>query len=149
MTAMTEKPIGYKNPPSETRWKPGMSGNPTGRPKRKPISLVEIILEFFNAPMQYSEQGRVKTAPREELLFRKLIEEAMKGSVPAAEFILKLRINARRFGSVGHDQLEIVDWLPDYPGQTAEAKTQEFADRKDANPAKWWITPDDVKSTKE
>jgi uncharacterized protein DUF5681 len=146
---MPEKPIGYKNPPSETRWKPGISGNPSGRRKRKPTSLVDIILEFFSAPMQYSEQGRLKTAPREELLFRKLIEEAMKGSVPAAEFILKARINAHRFGSVGHDQLEISDWLPDYPGQTAEEKTQEFADRKDADPTKWWAKPDDAKSTTE
>jgi hypothetical protein len=28
-----EQKVGYKNPPKETRWKPGQSGNPKGRPK--------------------------------------------------------------------------------------------------------------------
>ena len=27
-------PIGYKKPPLETRFKPGQSGNPSGRPKK-------------------------------------------------------------------------------------------------------------------
>lgn len=99
--------------------------------------------------MEYREQGRLKTAPREELLFRKLIEEAMRGSVAAAEFILKVRINARRYGSVNHDQLEITDWLPDYPGQTAEQKTEAFSERKEADPAKWWEKPPEPKSSKE
>lgn len=135
---MIERPIGYKNPPLETRWKRGVSGNPSGRPKRKPIPLVDIILEFFDAPIEYREDGQVKSASREELLFRKLIEEAMKGSVPAAEFILKVRMSAHRFGSVGEDDLEISDWLPDYPGQTAEQKTRDCAAKADADSPAWW-----------
>jgi hypothetical protein len=135
---MNDSPVGYKNPPKETRWKRGVSGNPRGRPKRRPISLVDIIDSFLNAPMQYREQGRVKTAPPEELLFRKLIEEAMKGSVPAADLILKLRANAHRFGTVGRDVLEIADWLPDYPGQTAEQKTEDVVGKADARPVEWW-----------
>ena len=94
--------------------------------------------------MEYREQGRAKTAPREELLFRKLIEEAITGSVPAAELILKLRTNARHFGSVNLNRLEITDWLPDYPGQTAEEKTHELADRRDADPTEWWANSGDL-----
>lgn len=56
----------------------------------------------------------------------------------AAEFILKLRKNAHRLGNAGDDHLEISDWLPDHPGQTAEQKTQEFASNADAEPVDWW-----------
>ena len=38
-------PIGYKKPPLETRFKPGQSGNPSGRPKKKAITLAEAIDE--------------------------------------------------------------------------------------------------------
>jgi hypothetical protein len=139
---MTDEPVGYRNPPKETRFKPGVSGNPKGRPKRKPISLADIIGDFLKTPMSYRERGQVKTAPPEELLFRKLIEEAMKGSVPAADFILKLRLNAHRFGVVGHNEILVTDWVPDRPGQTAEEKTKEVAARKDADPLEWWKEPE-------
>jgi hypothetical protein len=145
---MNEGPVGYKNPPTQTRWKPGISGNPSGRPKQKTIPLADIIRDFFSAPIHYREEGRVKTASREELLFRKLIEEAIKGSALAAEFILKLRMSAHRFGSVGDDHLEISDWLPDYPGQTAERKTRDYVERADAQPAEWWSRPHDNSTNK-
>ena len=135
---MGEKRVGYKNPPVETRWKRGVSGNLRGRRKREPVPLANVILAFFSTPMEYREQGRLKSAPRQELLFRRAIEEAMRGSVAAAEFILTLRMNAQRFGTAGDDHLLISDWLPDYPGQTAEEKTQDFARSADAEPVKWW-----------
>ncbi|MDP9412852.1 MAG: DUF5681 domain-containing protein [Pseudomonadota bacterium] len=29
------KPVGYGSPPEEHQWKPGQSGNPYGRPRKK------------------------------------------------------------------------------------------------------------------
>jgi hypothetical protein len=141
MAKMSEEPIGYRNPPKSGRWQRGRSGNPRGRPKRKPISLIDIIIGFLNTPIPYREKGKVKTAPPEELLFRRLIEDAMKGSIAAADFILELRKNARKFSNVGREEIEISDWLPDYPGQTGEQKTEDASVREDINPLKWWESP--------
>ena len=66
---------------------------------QEPVPLANVILAFFSTQMEYRDQGRLKLAPRHELLFRRAIEEAMKGSVAAAEFILTLRMNAQRFGT--------------------------------------------------
>jgi hypothetical protein len=35
-------------------------------------------------------------------------------------------------------RLEVTDWLPDYPGQTGERKTREFAARTSAEVPAWW-----------
>jgi hypothetical protein len=92
--------------------------------------------------MQYREQGRVKTATRHELSIKMLIERAVKGNVAAAELVLKARAQALRFGDLGVERLLIDDWLPDYPGQTADQKTQEFTATGDAKPQEWWKAND-------
>lgn len=41
--------VGYRNPPKETRFKPGQSGNPKGRPKRPEISkyVAEQLVRYM------------------------------------------------------------------------------------------------------
>lgn len=140
---MTDDDVGYCSPPKSSRFKPGVSGNPKGRPKRKPVGLADTVREVLNAPMQYREQGRVKTATRHELSIKMLIERAVKGNVAAAELVLKARAQALQFGDLGVERLLIDDWLPDYPGQTADQKTQDFTATGDAKPQEWWKTDDD------
>ena len=139
---MTDDEVGYRKPPKDTRFKPGVSGNPKGRPKREPVVLADEIREVLNAPIQYREQGRLKTATRHELNLKMLIDRAVKGSVAAAGLVLKARAQALRSGDLGIERLLIDDWLPDYPGQTADQKTQEFAVTGDAKPQEWWKTDD-------
>ena len=134
--------VGYRRPPQGARFKPGVSGNPKGRPKRGPLGLAHTIREILSAPMQYREQGRVKTATRHELSLKMLIERAVKGNIAAAELVLKTRAQALRLGDLGVETLLIDGWLPDYPGQTAEQKTREFAATGDAKPQEWWMAVD-------
>jgi hypothetical protein len=131
----------YEKPPNDTRFRPGVSGNPKGRPKRKPSTLAEIIHRALSGPMEYRERGRTMAATRHELSLKMLIEHAIKGNVGAAELVLKARVHAKRYGDAGIDRLQISDWLPDYPGQTADQKTQKFATTGDADPLEWWSKP--------
>jgi hypothetical protein len=54
------------------------------------------------------------------------MKEAVNGNVRSAEMLLKIRTHAQKFGDVGITRIQIHDWLPDYPGQTAEQKTREL-----------------------
>ena len=46
--------------------------------------------------------------------------------------------HAERYGDPGLDRILVENWIPDYPGQTADQKTAEVAAGRDATPAEWW-----------
>jgi hypothetical protein len=127
---MANKKIGYGNPPDATKFKRGVSGNPKGRPKRKPTALGEIIRNALNSPVRYRDKNKTKTTTLRELMLRLLIERAAKGDLAAAEHVLKVRAQAKRDGEMGIETLRITDWLPDRDGQTGEQKTREFEGSK-------------------
>jgi hypothetical protein len=139
---MSNDDVGYGRPPKNTRFKAGVSGNPKGRPKRSPMALAEIVGKVLNAPIEYRDQGRIKTASRLEVSLKLLVDRAVKGSIHDAGRILAARAHAQQFGDVGMEQLIITDWLPDYRGQTADQKTREFATTSDADPLEWWQPED-------
>lgn len=60
-------PVGYKKPPKTSRFKPGQSGNPHGRPKSHPElrELIQSIAE--EAPSKKNRQTRI------EVLVRKML----------------------------------------------------------------------------
>jgi hypothetical protein len=122
---MADYDIGYGKPPSATRFKPGTSGNPKGRPKRDQ-SLGRIVNDVLEAPVEYNENGRKRTATRREVTLKSLILRATQGDVGAAEILQRKRARALRRSDTGFKQLLIRDWLPDYPGQTATQKAREL-----------------------
>jgi hypothetical protein len=134
--------VGYRKPPKNTRFKAGVSGNPKGRPKRSPVALTEIVGKVLNAPIEYRDRGQTKVASRLEVSLKLLVDRAVKGSIHDAGRILAARAHAQQFGGVGMERLIITDWLPDYPGQTADQKTREFATTGDASPLEWWQPED-------
>ena len=85
---MADDKIGYGSPPKRSQFKPGVSGNPKGRPKRNPTAVSEVIKNTLSAPIQYREQGRTKTATRTEIGLKKLVENAVKGDLTAATTLL-------------------------------------------------------------
>jgi hypothetical protein len=130
---MTDDKVGYGRPPKHSRFKPGVSGNPKGRPKRKPHAVAEIIKNALGAPVQYREQGQTKTAPREEVGLKRLVADAVHGDLAAAATILRVRARCARIGEVGSETIEISNWRRDYPGQTAEQKARDYATANQEN----------------
>jgi hypothetical protein len=76
---------GYGKPPKKTRFKPRTSGNLKGRPVRDPSLLGEIVNSVLEAPVQYRENGRTRTASRREVTLKLLVQRAIKGDVGAAD----------------------------------------------------------------
>ena len=132
---MTDYEIGYGKPPRSGRFKPGVSGNPKGRPKRGPLVAGEIISGVLNAPMKYQDRGRAKIATRQELALKLLVDRAVAGDLQAAEDVLKFRTHAQRIGDAGIERLEISDWLPDHAGQTGQQKTKDLLEKGVADSA--------------
>jgi hypothetical protein len=118
---MTDDKVGYGRPPTTSRFKLGVSGNPKGRPKRDPAAVSNIIKTTLNAPIQYRERGRTKTATRTEIGLRKLVENAMNGDLTAAATLLDYRIQASRYGDIGVETVEVTGGLP----RTDDQKSQD------------------------
>jgi hypothetical protein len=140
---MSDDSIGYGKPPKHSRFKPGNNANPNGRPKkRKPVAIAEIIDNVLNGLAEYRERGRTKKARRRELTIKTHVRLALGGNLKSIETILMLRAHAQTSGDTGVRRLEITDWLPDYPGQTGEQKTREFAAQASSEVPAWWKDPE-------
>lgn len=139
---MSDYEIGYGKPPTASRFKAGTSGNPRGRPRRQSVNLADIIDRALGARITYREQGRVKSATRDELSVKIIVDNAIKGNVESAEHILKLYAYAQRFGGVGGDTIAIHNWLPDHPGQAPDQKMDDELTKGDeSDPIEWWNSP--------
>ena len=70
--------VGYRKPPPMSRFKPGQSGNPKGRPKRHPTSQ-ETFQKVLSMPVAVSEGGRKRKISTQEALFLKMRRAALEG----------------------------------------------------------------------
>ena len=77
--------VGYGAPPLETRFRPGQSGNPAGRPKRK--TLGERIADLLDETDLYGKPipGGRSVA---DLLAEAIVREALKGKFAFAKEVL-------------------------------------------------------------
>lgn len=76
--------VGYGKPPPDTRWKPGQSGNPKGRPKKVERSITERqrLRDFFNATerqVTITIEGKRKKVTLVEAIMEQGILQAAKG----------------------------------------------------------------------
>jgi Family of unknown function (DUF5681) len=118
------------------RFKKGVSGNPKGRPKRKGKGLLvsHIISKVQNTSTTYREGGRTKLASRLKLILKKLVSAALGGDPKSADDLFTLRTQAERNNSAKSQKLIVEDWLPDFPGQTGEQKTDAHARENEIDP---------------
>jgi hypothetical protein len=73
---------GYGNPPLETRFRPGRSGNPRGRP-RGAKGHTQIVRKIANEMHSVDEDGKHRSRSTLELVLLQLRNLAAQGSVQA------------------------------------------------------------------
>lgn len=78
-----------KHPPSHTRFKPGVSGNPKGRPKGS-IGFKTMIERELRKMVVITENGRQKRLTKQEVIVRRLAHDGIKGEYRAIELLMKL-----------------------------------------------------------
>jgi hypothetical protein len=82
--------VGYKRPPVESRFKPGRSGNPSGRPKGA-RSVPEEVRAALRQKIPVTENGRKRKISVLEATLRRLVEQAVsKGDLRAIRQVLSL-----------------------------------------------------------
>lgn len=106
--AESEQKVGYGRPPVATRFKPGMSGNPSGKRKAKP-SLSQRLDRILAESVSVTEGGKSKRMAKEEVFLRQMVTRAIGGD--------------RQFGRLLLDYLERRQ--ENTPAGTASA-TDEF-----------------------
>ena len=139
---MSDYKVGYGRPPKGSRFGAGNNANPKGRPKRKPLALAKTMREFQGQLSRYTESGRRKTAKRQDLMSKKVVNDAVMGDLKSAEMLLTLWQHLMKNADAGPRTIRIRNWLPDRPGQTAEQKTQDFTTDGAADPPEWWRKAD-------
>lgn len=79
--------VGYKKPPRATRFKPGQSGNPKGRPKGAKNFATAIDAEL-RACVAVSENGRRRKITKREAVAKQLVDKAVAGDPKAIPTLL-------------------------------------------------------------
>lgn len=91
MASVNEKPyeVGYGKTPEHTRFQPGQSGNPSGRPKGAK-NLATIVDKAINERVALTENGKRKTFSKLEVAVKQLVNKAASGDHKAMLQLLPL-----------------------------------------------------------
>lgn len=81
--------VGYGKPPKRTRFRPGQSGNPKGRPKGRK-NLRTDVLAMLHTPVQIREGGRMRSVTTQRAALLRVREMALNGDLKALRIILQL-----------------------------------------------------------
>jgi len=81
--------VGYGKPPKHSQFKPGQSGNPTGRP-RDSRNVKSVLIEVAQEEMVITENGESKVVSKQEALIRSLYAQALSGDKQAIRILLKI-----------------------------------------------------------
>lgn len=85
--------VGYGKTPKETRFKPGQSGNPRGRPKHSK-NTATILAEELNERISLREGSKQVIITKKQAMVKQLMNKAVQGELRALFFVFQLMQNA-------------------------------------------------------
>jgi hypothetical protein len=84
-----DEEIGYRKPPKRTRFRKGTSGNPSGRPRRADKPYADLMAELDQVVV-VTERGRRHRFTKLRLLYKSLLNNAIRGDTRAASILITL-----------------------------------------------------------
>jgi len=107
--------VGYGRPPKHTRFQPGHSGNPKGRPQGTK-NLKTDLLQELSELISISEGGKSKKLSKQRALLKSLAAKAIKGDARAMNILLNLMVRVLEISAeeregdvISEDDLAILD----------------------------------------
>lgn len=133
--------VGYGHPPEHTRFKPGQSGNPKGRPKGH-RNFGTDLREVLAMTVEVKVRGKARTLTSQQAMLFRLLEKALKGENRASQLLLDLA--ARYNGEApahdsdaplpDEDRAILEQYLPSVLAQAPDDATTEDQDGGPAKP---------------
>jgi hypothetical protein len=95
--------VGYGRPPETTRFRPGESGNPQGRPKRR-ATFASVAKQELERPVSTGNKagGPVQQMPAMEVIVKNVVRAAVYGDLKAARLLVDLEAVERKSGDTEH-----------------------------------------------
>lgn len=81
--------VGHGRPPVQHQFQKGRSGNPSGRPKKRP-TLAVMVEQALHKQIAYREGNQTKRAAAFYVLVSKMLNRALTDDAKAVDQILKL-----------------------------------------------------------
>ncbi len=81
--------VGYGKPPRHTRFKPGRSGNPRGRPSGSK-NLTTLLSEALNEFVIVAENGRRRKITKRQAIVTQLVNRSAKSDLRATKILLDI-----------------------------------------------------------
>ncbi|MGH9615100.1 MAG: DUF5681 domain-containing protein [Acidobacteriaceae bacterium] len=85
----SEFPVGYGKPPVHTRFQPGRSGNPAGRPKKKISTFPAAFERELNSRITINEGGKPRKITKRDAIVKQQTNKAIQGDAKATALVMK------------------------------------------------------------
>jgi Family of unknown function (DUF5681) len=90
--------VGYKQPPRKTQFKPGVSGNPGGRPRKRKLDISLSLNTALNDKNVVIEHGKTLTGL--EAFVQSVVDRVLQGDSKAIPPLMRLCTKAKLFNFV-------------------------------------------------
>ena len=102
--------VGYCRPPVHTRFKPGQSGNPSGRVKGSK-NLKTLFHQILNEQIPLIDGTQSKKVTKGEALMRRLIIGALKGDSRSLMTLMRIAEQTGEFDGDAKNEPLIIRWV--------------------------------------
>ncbi len=89
--------VGYRKPPKHTRFKPGQSGNPRGRPKGT-NNLKTDLMEELGEKIAIREGDQSRRISKQRAVVKTLVARTLKGDARAATLLTSMMMRLLETG---------------------------------------------------
>jgi hypothetical protein len=79
--------VGYGKPPQRTRFRKGVSGNPTGRAKGSK-NVSKLLAQALSEPVVVNENGQRKQITKGEAMLKQLVNKGASGDARSIQLLL-------------------------------------------------------------
>jgi hypothetical protein len=98
----SDYPVGYRKPPKHTRFRPGRSGNPKGRPKGTKNLKTDLVEELAEK-IRVREGDKTQHVSKQRAMLKALMAKGLKGDVRAVAQLVAMMGRLMDLGETSPD----------------------------------------------